>query len=231
MEFTLAKKNILIWDIPVRIFHWALVICLIGAWYTSEGERGLIDIHLLFGYSILALVLFRVFWGFIGTKYAKFSQFIPTPTAIKLYLTGKNKFHLGHNPLGSLMVFFMLALLLLQAISGLFMSDEIFTNGPYFDSVSKNIQQLMSTIHHTVFDIIVIVSILHIGAIFYYLLVKKQNLITAMFTGKQWVEDKLRGLSIKHSKLVTACILLVLVCAFVYWLVVLNVPIEEEYYY
>ncbi|GAA5134882.1 cytochrome b/b6 domain-containing protein [Thalassotalea piscium] len=226
----MSKKKILIWDFPVRLFHWLLVICLIGSWYTSEGERGLTDIHMLFGYSILALVLFRILWGFIGTKYAKFSQFVPNKNELTQYVKG-NKDYLGHNPLGSLMVFAMLALLLLQTVSGLFMSDEIFTNGPYFDSVSKSTQKLMATIHNNVFDIILIVSALHIIAILFYLIVKKQNLITAMITGKKWVENKLTSAGIPHSKLLIALVLIAVVSAFVYWLVVLNIPEVEVYYY
>lgn len=227
----MTKKHILVWDLPVRLFHWALVICLIGSWYTSEGDRGLIDIHMLFGYTILGLVTFRICWGFVGTKYAKFSQFTPKPNELKAYIKDNNKSYLGHNPLGSLMVLFMLVLLLLQSTSGLFMTDDIFTNGPYFDSVSKNTQKIMSLIHSNVFDIIVIVSTLHIVAISYYLLIKKQNLITAMFTGKKWVDNKFIASAISHSKLITALILLIVVCVFIYWLVVLNIPEVEEFYY
>ncbi|XQW85187.1 cytochrome b/b6 domain-containing protein [Thalassotalea piscium] len=227
----MAKKQILVWDLPLRLFHWLLVICLVGSWYTSEGDRGLVDIHMLFGYAILTLVLFRICWGFLGTKYAKFTQFVPTPRSIKSYIKHTNKPYLGHNPVGSLMVFFMLLLLLLQTVSGLFMTDDIFTNGPYYDSVSKATQKIMSAIHHNVFDIILVTCALHIGAIFFYLIVKKDNLIKAMITGKKWVEVKLSSSGIMNSKLLIAVILLALVCALVYWLVVLNVPVVEEYYY
>lgn len=227
----MANKRVLVWDLPVRLFHWLLVFCLIGSWYTSEGDRGLIDIHMLFGYAILALVLFRIFWGFIGTRYAKFTEFLPSKNELKNYLNNNNKPYLGHNPVGSLMVLFMLLLLLLQAVSGLFMTDDIFTNAPYFDSVSKSTQSFMSLIHNNIFDIIVIVSILHISAILYYLIVKKQNLIWAMFTGKKWVDSKFVSSAIAHSKLISAIILLIVICVFVYWLVVLNVPVAEEYYY
>ena len=129
------------------------------------------------------------------------------------------------------MVVFMLLLLLLQATSGLFMTDDIFTNGPYYDSVNKDIQKIMSLIHNNVFDIIIVVSTLHVAAITYYLIVKKQNLISAMFTGKKWVENKYVTSAISHSKLILALILLIIVCAFIYWLVVLNIPEVEEFYY
>lgn len=227
----MAKKRILVWDLPVRLFHWILVFCLIGSWYTSEGDRGLIDIHMLFGYTILSLVLFRIVWGIIGTKHAKFTEFVPNKKELKSYIKNNDKPYLGHNPIGSLMVLFILLLLLMQTISGLFMTDDVFTNAPYFDSVSKSTQKLMSQIHHTIFDIIVIVSTLHICAITYYLVFKKQNLISAMFTGKKWVESNFISSAIAHSKLITAIVLLLVVCAFVYWLVVLNVPVAEEYYY
>lgn len=227
---TLANKRILVWDIPVRLFHWLLVCCLIGSWYTSDGDKGLIDIHILFGYSIFALVIFRVIWGFVGTKHAQFSQFLPSKTTITHYFSGKGE-SIGHNPVGSLMVFLMLTLILLQAISGLFMTDDIFTNGPYFESVSKSTQKVMAQIHSTTFDIIVIASVFHVGAILFYLIVKKENLIVAMFTGKKWVKDTFANAEISHSKLLIAFIVLAIVCIFVYWLVVWNVPIEEEFYY
>ena len=227
-------KKIFVWDLPVRLFHWLLVTSIFAAWYTSDGERGLIDIHLKIGYFILGLIIFRIIWGVLGTKYAKFSQFIPNKTALINYIKDfkqtKESNSVGHNPLGGLMVIFMLMLLLSQAISGLFMNDDVFTTGPYFDSVDGATQKIMSFIHSNAFDVIIVFSALHIGAIFYYLFAKKINLIIPMFTGyKSNNANKTQG--IKSSKLLLALIIVLAVAVFLYWLVVLNIPVEEEFYY
>lgn len=227
-------KKLLVWDLPVRLFHWLLVISLIAAWYTSDGERDLINYHLKIGYFILGLVLFRIIWGVFGTKYAVFSQFIPTKLElinyIKQFKQKKNYSTFGHNPLGGLMVILMLLLVLSQAVSGLFMDDDVFTSGPYYESVSGSVQKFMSLIHHNVFDVILIISALHISAICYYLLVKKINLIVPMITGYK-LSDNEKSSGIKSSKLWLSFIVILVVMAFLYWLLVLNLPIEEEFYY
>ncbi|MCI2283839.1 cytochrome b/b6 domain-containing protein [Colwellia sp. MSW7] len=227
-------KKLFVWDLSVRLFHWLLIISLLSAWYTSDGERGLIDYHLKIGYFILGLILFRITWGIFGTHYAKFSQFLPTKTKLKNYLKKskqeKGYTTIGHNPLGGLMVVFMLLLILSQAISGLFMNDDVFTTGPYYESASSSVQKIMSFIHHNVFDVILIVSVLHIGAIFYYLFTKKINLIVPMITGyKLSHSEKTSG--IKSSKLLLSLIIIIIVAVFLYWLLVLNIPVEEEFYY
>lgn len=229
-------KKILVWDLPVRLFHWLLFISLLSAWYTSDGERGLIDYHLKIGYFILGLILFRITWGIFGTHYAKFSQFMPTKITLQHYLKmskrDKGYTTVGHNPLGALMVFVMLSLILTQAISGLFMNDDIFTTGPYYESASKAVQKVMSLIHHNVFEVILIVSVLHISAIFYYLFAKKINLIVPMITGyKLRHNDSEKTSGIKSSKLLLALIIILIVAVFLYWLLVLNIPVEEEFYY
>lgn len=229
-------NKLLVWDLPVRLFHWLLVISLLSSWYTSDGERGLIDYHLKIGYFILGLILFRITWGIFGTHYARFVQFIPTKTELQNYLKKskqeKGYTTVGHNPLGGLMVVFMLSLMLSQAISGLFMNDDVFTTGPYYESASSSVQKVMSFIHHNVFDVILIVSALHIGAIFYYLLAKKINLIVPMISGyKLRDSDGEKTSGIKSSKLLLALIIILLVGVFLYWLLVLNIPVEEEFYY
>lgn len=227
-------KKLFVWDLPVRLFHWLLVISLIAAWYTSDGERDLISYHLQIGYFILGLVLFRIIWGVLGTKYAVFSQFIPTKRELIHYIQQfkqkQNYSTVGHNPLGGLMVILMLLLVLSQAISGLFMNDDVFTSGPYYESVSSSVQTLMSLIHHNVFDVILIISLLHISAIFYYLLVKKINLIMPMITGYKLSDNK-KNSGIKSSKLLLSFIVILVVVVFLYWLLVLNIPVEEEYYF
>lgn len=224
-------NKILVWDIPTRLFHWFLVLALFAAWYTSDGEKGLIDIHLIVGYVILGLISFRLIWGVFGTKYARFSQFFPTIKRLQSYRKQSNQLdeNIGHNPVGALMVFFMLVLILSQGISGLFMNDDVFTTGPYYSSVDSSVQSFMSFIHRNFFDVIIAAAALHILAALYYLFVKKLNLIIPMITGYKHTKSAENG--IRSSKLVLALIVAVIVAAFLYWLLVINVPVEEEFYF
>ena len=123
------KKN-LVWDIPVRLFHWLLVLCLLGQWITAEVLENAMDIHFYIGYFTLGLIIFRLIWGFVGTKYAKFSSFMAGPKAILAYLKSvKSKQHIlsiGHNALGGLLLPAVIILVGLQAISGLFTTDEMY---------------------------------------------------------------------------------------------------------
>ena len=119
------KKNILIWDLPLRVFHWLLVLCVLGAVFCVEVLDDAMQWHGYFGYCILVLVSFRIVWGFIGPVHARFTSFVPTPNRLKKYLQGKTAGGLGHNPLGALSVIGLLVVLAVQAGTGLFADDEI----------------------------------------------------------------------------------------------------------
>ncbi|GAA6204910.1 cytochrome b/b6 domain-containing protein [Thalassotalea sp. SU-HH00458] len=230
----MAKQQ-LVWDLPVRIFHWCFVGVLLALWYTSDQDSGLIELHIKLGYTALGLTLFRILWGFVGTTHAKFVNFIPRPHQLKIYFqqlrAGKVKSYIGHNPLGSLMVIFILIAVLLQATSGLFISDDIFSAGPYNGVLSAEFEKLLKMVHTNGFNIIATLSVIHIFAVFYYLIIKKQNLIKPMFTGKKLLDNGDSKYGIKHSKLIKAIIVALGVVLFVYWLVVINAPVIEEYYY
>jgi len=230
-----VKQQYLIWDFPLRIFHWGLVVVISGLWYTSEQEGEMTELHMQFGYCAIGLICFRILWGFIGTKHALFSQFLPKPAQIKNYLTPAEQINKtrypGHNPLGSLMVLLMLFLVLVQAITGLFITDDIFSSGPYNGVLPKSLEDIMATIHHYGFDIIAIAIALHVGAIIYYRIKKGQHLVKAMITGKKSAQEVDETDSIRHSKLFVALLAAAVVVCFVYWLVVFNAPVAEEYYY
>jgi len=228
-------KQYLVWDLPIRIFHWSFVLALLALWYTSDQDRGLIEIHMKLGYVTLGLVLFRLLWGFFGTTHAQFRNFFPSFNQVFLYVqqlkTGKTKKYAGHNPLGSLMVIIMLVTALVQAVCGLFISDDVFSSGPYNGVLDANIESWLKFIHTNGFDVILAFSVMHIFAVLYYLLIKKHNLIKPMVTGKKTSEELNESQSISHSQLVKAIIIAILVAIFIYWLVVVNAPVVEEYYY
>jgi cytochrome b len=114
------KQFIKVWDVAIRVFHWALVVCFAIAFISSEDSRKL---HVIFGYSVLFLVLFRILYGFVGTKYARFSDFLYHPAQITDYLKGlligRPKHYIGHNPAGGFMSFIMLLSLLSLTLTGL----------------------------------------------------------------------------------------------------------------
>ena len=209
------KNKTLIWDVPVRLFHWLLVIAIGYCWYSVEILEDM-DHHFIAGYCVLTLIIFRIVWGFIGTKHARFKAFMYSPKTIFTYactlLSKKPKSqdtpaYVGHNPLGALSVFALLFVVALQAITGLFSDDEYYTFGPLNDYISRSLASLMTEIHYTNFNIILGFVGLHICAILFYVLFKKENLITAMFTGKKSIDQP--ALAIKHSMLIRAVTLLI----------------------
>lgn len=176
-------KKTLIWDLPLRFFHWALVTLVVTAWVSVEIMDDL-DLHFLTGYGILALMLFRITWGIWGTYHARFKHFVCSPKKVKAYLKGDTSFYRGgHNPLGALSVILLLSVVTAQAISGLFSDDEYYYFGPFNSYVSSSVASLMSEFHHLNFDIILVAVALHLFAIAFYEVVKKERLIKPMFIG------------------------------------------------
>ena len=226
-----SSNKTLVWDLPIRIFHWLLVILILSQWLTAEILEDTINWHLIGGYILLGLVFFRLLWGFIGTPYALFKNFLFPPRTIINYAASlpnrKSTVYAGHNPLGGLVVLLMLVLILLLTISGLFMDDEILTSGPYFGVVSEYWQQTMSTIHHTSFDILSILIGLHIAAIIFYRLFKGQKLVSAMWHGYK----DAAAVGIKKQRIVLAMVVASIIALAVYVLVYVLPPQDLEMYY
>ena len=211
----------LIWDLPVRIFHWLLVINIGYSWYAVEIEADM-DHHFLSGYCALTLILFRILWGIFGTTYTRFSGFLYSPKMVlayaKTFFTRAHGKSAGHNPLGALSVYAMLFLMALQATTGLFSNDGDYYFGPLSNYVSWGISSTITEIHHANFKIITGFIVLHIVAILYYRLYKGEKLLLAMFTGKK-VDDKNQYEAIADSRLIVAAVLIMLCAGLVYALV------------
>lgn len=231
-----TTKTRLVWDLPLRIFHWLLVAAIVTSWITAELGSEYMLYHLYSGYVVIGLLAFRLVWGFVGTRHAQFSQFFPTPKKVLGYIANLRSSELkpsvGHNPLGALMTFFFILLLIMQAVTGLFLSDDVFTSAPYQGVLSEDWESLFNKIHHTGFDILLIAIVLHIAAVLFYLLIKKSNLIWPMITGKKLAKDVSKEESISGSKITLAIFLVALITLFVYWLVVINAPevVVEDFY-
>ena len=215
------EKKSLVWDLPVRLFHWSIVILVVFSWYSIEIEENL-DWHFISGYCVLALLLFRVTWGFIGTRYARFRSMLFKPATTLQYFrslfSGQNQRYSGHNPAGSLSVFALLGLMLVQATTGLFANDEDYYFGPLSDYVSIQTADRLTELHHLNFNILTGFIVLHILAIIFYRLVKKEKLLLAMITGNKSTPES-SGEGIAHSKLVAALLTLIVSASAVYLLV------------
>ena len=179
-----------VWDLPTRLFHWALVISIVlGIVFVKIGGNA-IQWHAYCGYTALALILFRVLWGFVGSWHARFANFIPSPSTLIAFLRGQVDGGLGHNPLGALSVIALLTVVLIQALTGLFADDDIFFQGPFAKYVSNSTVALLTSIHRFNQYLIFALVGLHIAAISYYYFVKRENLIRPMITGDKSIATK-----------------------------------------
>jgi cytochrome b len=167
------KEAILVWDFPIRVFHWLLVISFTGAWLTSESEAQQL-IHYAFGYSACAIILFRIVWGVVGTRYARFTQFIKGPAAtwqhIKSLLVGKQPPGLGHNPAGALVMVSLMILILFIGLTG-------------YGIVKDVLGELMSGAHEAISNLALGFVFIHIAAAIIMSFLQKENLVRSMITG------------------------------------------------
>lgn len=171
-----------LWDLPTRLFHWLLVLAIAAAIVSGQLGGNLIVWHGRIGVAIVGLVVFRLVWGALGSTYARFVHFFPTPARIKAYLQGEWR-QPGHNPLGALSVFAVLALVAFQTVSGLVANDDIAFHGPLYDLVSREVSDRLSGLHHLASKILYALIALHLAAIAFYVRVKKKNLVKPMITG------------------------------------------------
>ncbi len=219
-----AKKT-LIWDLPTRLFHWFLAFCFAGAWISHEmGVEGF-QIHTFFGYTIMTLVLWRVAWGVLGTRYARFSSFVKGPRAVLRHLGASKQEdkgpEAGHDPAGGWAILVMLALLAIQAGSGLANGGELLMEGPWFHTLSENYRNLAHEIHELVFNLLLGLVALHLAAVLVYRVRHGRKLASAMVTGRQETGPGAQG--INGHKALQALGLLAL-CAGLVWALVSAAP-------
>jgi cytochrome b len=170
-----VKQAIMVWDMPVRVFHWLLVICFAGAWLSSESERWAM-IHYAFGYTACLLVLIRLVWGVIGTRYARFNQFLKSPKAVLGHfmemLRGHPHHDVGHNPAGGLVMFALMLLILLIGLTGYLAVKEFLGN-------------FVSEAHEVLSSLVLGLVIVHVLAAIGMSVIERQNLVRSMVTGKK----------------------------------------------
>ena len=172
-----------VWDLPTRLFHWALVACVIGSLVSINIGGNAVGWHFRFGYAILTLLIFRLVWGFIGPRHARFASFPPNPAAAWRYLRGREPHPAGHSPLGALSVYALLLSLTFQAVTGLFANDAIMWDGPLRGLVSNAVSDRLTALHQFNRLIVIGLVLLHLAAIAYYRFAKREPLVRTMVTG------------------------------------------------
>ncbi len=175
-------KRIKLWDLPTRVFHWLLAACVIGAFVTQKVGGNAMTWHGRIGLAVLGLLVFRIVWGFAGSTYARFFHFVRGPAAIMAYVKGQWR-GVGHNPLGALSVLALLTVLSVLAATGLFANDDIAFEGPLYALVGADLSSRLTGIHKFMEPFLIFLVLAHIGAIVYYVRVKKDNLVQPMVTG------------------------------------------------
>ena len=176
-----ASTKIAVWDLPTRLFHWLLVALIAFSWWTAEEE--MLDLHLWSGIAVLTLLIFRLLWGLFGSSTARFANFVHGPAAVIGYLRGQWR-GIGHSPIGALSVVALLGALAVQVGLGLFSSDEDgLLLGPLSGFISADASEEAADLHDDMFDVLLVLIGVHIAAVLFYLVAKKQNLVGPMITG------------------------------------------------
>lgn len=183
----LPRRCILVWDLPLRMFHW-LTAALVAAAYVTW-RLNWMDWHAYAGEALLALILFRVVWGFIGSDTARFSHFLAAPGVACRYLSRmfcrEPDEYAGHNPAGGWMVVLLLALLLGQTLTGIIDNNDVADAGPLTDIMPAWLANLIDDLHAWLWDVLLAAVALHVSAIALYALAKRQNLVWPMLTGRK----------------------------------------------
>lgn len=214
-------NKIRVWDLPTRVFHWTLVLAVIGLAISGTIGGNAMVWHFRFGYTVLTLLLFRIIWGVVGGKWSRFGAFIYAPGSVINYLKGRGKpeHSVGHNPLGAGSVFAMLAVLIAQVGSGLFSDDEIAFAGPLTRFVSGATVSLSTNYHKNIGRwLLLALVVLHIAAIVYYLW-RKHNLINAMLHGDKELVTAVPGSRDDKVSRIGALLIFCICAAAVAWMV------------
>ena len=220
MDNSLQLTRVRVWDLPTRIFHWSLPLCLMGLVVSATLGGSAMNWHFRFGYTLASLLLFRLVWGVVGGRWSRFAAFIYAPKAMLNYLrgAGRPQDSVGHSPLGAASVFAMLFFLLAQIGSGMLSDDEIAFAGPLTRFVSNSTVSLASNYHTAIGKwILLVLVLLHLAAAAFYHR-RKHRLIAAMVLGDKTLGSPLPGSRDDAVSRVAALAVFVVCAAGVYWI-------------
>lgn len=215
---SVLRLSMRVWDLPTRLFHWAVVILIAISYVTIQLDQ--IQYHLLSGYAMLTLLLFRFAWGFVGSDTSRFGRFLKSPVAAFRHLAQFRKREpddeIGHNAAGGWMVLLLLALLAFQVGTGLFSNDDVVTQGPLAHFVGKATSDRITGLHGLSFNVLLGLMALHVLAVLAYAVIKRHNLLRPMITGRKRLPGNTRQPRMAPSYLALAITLL---AACIVWIV------------
>jgi cytochrome b len=216
--------NVRVWDLPTRVFHWVLALCVIGAVASAKIGGNAIEWHMRLGCVVFALLAFRILWGLVGGRWSRFAAFVYGPGTLVRYLRGASRpdehHDVGHSPLGALSVFGLLAILAAQVGTGLFADDEIATTGPLNKFVAGATGLALTAWHKGWGQgLVITLSLLHVAAVVYYLVAKKRNLVRPMWDGDKPLPESVPASADGGAARLLALVLLAACAGGVAWLV------------
>ena len=214
--------EVLVWDFPVRLFHWLLAAGVAAAWFAAEYRKEIGDftmtIHKSIGLGMLTLILFRLVWGVVGSRTARFADFVKSPGAALKHarelLKRRPSFAVGHTALGGYSVVLMLAAVGVQPCLGLFADDDIAARGPLARFVSGSVSDVATSLHHLNFNVILALAGLHVAAILFYKYWKRESLTLPMITGAKSLPRGIEGKPMRSP--ILGLLLLAAIAALVY---------------
>jgi cytochrome b len=220
----LPLRPVRVWDLPTRSFHWLLAGCVVFSVVSAKIGGNAMVWHFRSGYVVFTLLVFRIVWGLVGGHWSRFTSFVFAPSTTLRYLRGQTRpdeqLDVGHNPLGALSVFGLLAVLSAQVATGLFADDEISNTGPLIKFVSGATSSLLTGWHKTAGQALVIgLVLLHLGAIAFYFLKKGQNLVGPMLSGDKLLQAGVPASADTPRSRALALLLVAAFAALVRWLV------------
>jgi cytochrome b len=213
-----------VWDLPTRSFHWMLAACVLLSIVSAKIGGNAMVWHFRSGYVVFTLLAFRFAWGLVGGRWSRFASFLYAPATTLRYLRGQARpdehLDVGHNPLGALSVFGLLAVLAAQVATGLFADDEIANTGPLIKFVSGATSSLLTGWHKSFGQgLVITLVLLHLAAIAFYILKKKQNLVGPMLSGDKLLAPDVPASADTAGRRVLAAVLVVGFALLVRWLV------------
>jgi cytochrome b len=216
-----------VWDLPTRLFHWTLAVCVVASVVSAKLGGNAMVWHFRLGYVVFTLIAFRLLWGFVGGRWSRFASFVYAPATTLRYLRGETRpgehLDVGHNPLGALSVFGLLAVLAAQVGSGLFADDEIANTGPLIKFVSGATSELLTHWHKRYGQWLIIALVaLHVAAITYYAWRKQKNLVVPMWAGDKPLPADVPASADTGRNRALALLLVAVCAALVAWLVSLG---------
>lgn len=212
-------RSVKVWDFPTRIFHWALVVLIGVTWVFSEADGAVFMVHVYSGTLVLGLVVFRLVWGVIGSRYARFDEFVRGPETVKHYAKQlavlRPPHHLGHNPLGGWMILALIGVILFTVLSGMMTSDAdyvgplAFIGGGYFEDI-----------HEGLANFLLLLIVGHVLGVLIHALITGENLPRAMVTGKKQLDNSMSTQGIKSVGILRPLIALAMAMAVVLYFMI-----------